>query len=244
MYELATSTHLKYDKTGKAPFLHGVERIINAGFKNLDFNFLDMVDTPTEFLSDDYKEWIYKCREFVEARGAKWVQAHSVCTGLQKDSEQFMKNVKRSIECCSYLGIEWTVMHHVGDPKYSAGSNLSPLDFNLKMFDEFLETAEKYKVGLAIENNTHFPFFVNGKFEESTEDLINLVDKLGSEYVGICWDVGHANINHVFRNAENLTHQSEQLKLIGNRLKATHIHDNNAAMAGRNAGIKLDGTWH
>lgn len=49
MYVLSTSTHLKYDKTGKVPFLKGVERIINAGFKNLDFSFLDMQITPTAF---------------------------------------------------------------------------------------------------------------------------------------------------------------------------------------------------
>lgn len=54
-YELATSTNLHYDKTGKVPFLKEVERIINAGFKNLDFNFLDLVDCPNRFLDDDYK---------------------------------------------------------------------------------------------------------------------------------------------------------------------------------------------
>ena len=239
MYELATSTHLKYDKTGKVPFLKGVERIINAGFKNLDYNFLDMVDYPNRFLDDDYKDWMYECREFVEAHGAKWVQAHSAVTGARKNFEKFMSMQKRSIECCSYLGIEWTVHHHIEDPEYSAHSSLSPMDFNLKMFDELLETAEKYKVGIAVENSPS-RFFADSTYEESTEDLVKLVDKLGSKYVGICWDVGHGNVHHVHKNADNITHQSEQLKLIGNRLKATHIQDNNASRAGKSAGLKVD----
>lgn len=238
-YELATSTNLRYDKTGKIPFLQGVERIINAGFKNLDFNFLDMVDYPNRFLDDDYKEWMYECKDFVQSKGAKWVQAHSVATGLKKDCNQFMKHVKRSIECCSYLGIEWTVLHHVQNPKYSVNSSLSPFDFNIRMFSEFLETAEKYRVGLAIEN-TKFPFYANSRYETTTEDLIYLVDKLDSKYVGICWDIGHANVNAVLKGAEQIANQSSQLKLIGNRLKATHVHDNNSKMAGINANIKLN----
>lgn len=227
-YELATSTNLAYDKTGKVPFLDGVERIINAGFKNLDYNFLDMIDYPNPFLSDNYKEWMYECRDFVEKRGAKWVQAHSVATGAKKDFDKFVEDQKRSIECCSYLGVEWTVHHHISNPKYTTGSSMSPLDFNLKMFDELLKIAEKYKVGIAIENNTTFPFFEGNHVEESTENLITLVDKLGSEFVGICWDVGHANINAIYKNSQHLADQSEQLRMVGDRLKATHVHDNNA----------------
>ena len=65
-YELATSVHLKYDATEKVPFLKGVGRIIDAGFRNLDFNFLDMVNGSTMFLSDGYKEWICQCKESFE----------------------------------------------------------------------------------------------------------------------------------------------------------------------------------
>ena len=109
------------------------------------------------------------------------------------------------------------------------------------MFHEFLETAEKYGVGLAIEN-TQFPFFEGNAYASSTEDLIDLVDILDSPYAGICWDIGHANLNCAFKGAEEIAEQSKQLKMIGSRLKATHVHDNNCRMAGINADIKLDNT--
>lgn len=239
-YELATSVHFKHDITGKRPFLQTVGQVIDAGFKNLDFNFLDMVGYESEFLSDNYQEWIYQCKEFAEGRGAKWVQAHAVATGAKEDYGQFKKNIKRSIECCSYLGIEWIVAHHICDPKYMVDSNLTPLDFNLKMFDELLETAEKYKVGIAIENNTSFPFFADADYKDSTENLLTLVDRLGSPYAGVCWDVGHANINCVYAGAEFIAKQSEQLKIVGKRLKATHIHDNNSGKIGMDAGLKAN----
>ena len=119
-------------------------------------------------------------------------------------------------------------------------STMKPADFNLQLFQEFLETAERHKVGIAIENNTAFPFYAGERFEAATDNLLTLVDRLNSKYVGVCWDFGHANINCVLQGAEHLAHQSEQLKQVGDRLKATHVHDNNAKMVGINAGIKMN----
>ena len=230
-YQLATSVHYKYDFTGKTPFLKGIQPVIDAGFTNLDFNFLDMVHGKTEFLSDNYQQWAYECKEFARKNHVRWVQAHAAAaevktTGKKEDFDRNMNYMKRSLECCGILEIPWAVFHHIDDPMV-AGSDLSPRDFNLKIFDELLETAQKHKVGIAIEN-THFPFFAGNAIARGTEDLIDLVDTLGSEYVGVCWDIGHANLNWLYKGAESLANQSQQLKLIGSRLKATHIHDNNA----------------
>lgn len=230
-YKLATSVHYKYDFSGKKPFLEGIQPIIDAGFKNLDFNFLDMVRGDTEFLKENYMEWIFECKEFAEKNNVHWVQAHATpvevgLNGTKENFERNMKYMKRSLECCGALGIKWAVFHHVDNPQ-AAGENMSPKDFNLKFFTELLEVAQEHKVGIAIEN-THYPFFSGNSYADGTYDLIDLVDTLGSEYAGICWDVGHANLNMFYEGAEHLANQSEQLKLIGDRLKATHIHDNNA----------------
>lgn len=225
-YELATSTHWRYDFTEQTPFLDNVERIINAGFKNLDFNFLDMINENCMFRKEGYLDWIYECKEFVESRGAKWVQAHAVAPETIGFNDICIDHIHRSIKSCSILGIPWIVMHHNFSPK-QWGSSLSPMEFNLEFFSQFLDTAEKYGIGIAIENNTSWPFFENDKNGDATNHLIELVDKLGGDHIGICWDVGHSNVASVMEGAEHIAHQSEQLKIIGNRLKATHIHDNN-----------------
>jgi len=36
--------------------------------------------------------------------------------------------------------------------------------------------------------------------------------------VGVCWDFGHANLNH--------PHQGDCIRALGSRIKAVHIHDN------------------
>lgn len=230
-YELATSVHYKYDFSGKTPFLKGIQPVIDAGFKNLDFNFLDMVHGKTEFLSNGYADWAYECKLFADKNNVRWVQAHAAAaevktTGRKEDFDRNMSYMKRSLECCGIMGIPWAVFHHISNPKI-AGSDMTPRDFNLRIFDELLELAEKYKVGIAIEN-THFPFFAGNHFSESMNDLVDLVDTLGSEYVGICLDVGHAHLNMFYEDAMHLANQSEIIRLFGNRLKATHIHDNNS----------------
>ena len=242
-YELATSVNLTYDFTCKQPFLTGVERIINAGFTNLDYNFLDMMSGSERFWDDDYKEWMYECKEFVEKKGARWVQAHSMCLGYQKGYEAYVKSIMRSIECCAYLGIDWTVCHIVTNPDRVFNDNTPSTEFNYRMFSELLEVAEKYDVGIAVENSTDFPLFSDHGVNTSTEQLIEFVDSFKSDHVGICWDIGHANINALLKGYEHVaTSQSTELKKVGNRLKATHVHDNNAKKAGINAGFKINGT--
>lgn len=240
-YELATSVNLNY---GKQPFLEGVEKIINAGFTNLDYNFLDMTSPNDRLWQDDYKRWIYECREFAEKRGAKWVQAHAVCTGaVELSRDEYINKIKRSVECCAYLGVEWTVCHTLWHPMYFFNDPTPATEFNRRMFSEILETAEKYNVGLAVENSTSFPLFEDHGVNTSTEQLIEFVDSFKSDHIGICWDIGHANINAVFEGYEHVAErQSEEFKKIGNRLKATHVHDNKAKTAGLKAGIKLNGT--
>ena len=50
------------------------------------------------------------------------------------------------------------------------------------------------------------------------EELIELCDSIKSDNVGICWDFGHAHTAKF--------DQVYALKQVGDRLKATHVHDN------------------
>ena len=230
-YQLATSVHFRYNEVaaGKVNFFENLDRILRAGFTNLDFNFLDMIHPDAPFLQEDYRDWIYRCRDHIHARHARWVQAHSLFIRPRDDFEYAKKMVKRSLECCATLGIPWTVMHHIWDPSWIFGTHEDPAELNYRIFSELLETAAQYKVGIAIEN-TAFPFYEGQEFHRSLESLLTLVDRLNSPYAGVCWDVGHGNINSVFPDCKEIAVQSNSLKAIGSRLKATHIHDNNAKM--------------
>ena len=50
------------------------------------------------------------------------------------------------------------------------------------------------------------------------EDVLQVIDRIGSPLVGACVDTGHANING--------TDVPEMIRLYGDKLKALHIQDN------------------
>jgi sugar phosphate isomerase/epimerase len=79
--------------------------------------------------------------------------------------------------------------------------------------DQILKLTQQHKVGLAIENSS------SGHAMPDAEALIRLLDRYPDQAVGVCWDTGHANINRPFK-------QSDELRKLGQRLKALHVADN------------------
>ena len=87
---------------------------------------------------------------------------------------------------------------------------------NQEMLKRHLETAEKYGVGIAVEN-IFAPFF-----SSVVEDHIELIESMKSPLVGACWDFGHANLQVSERG------QVEDFKMIVDKIKILHVDDNHA----------------
>ena len=109
-YPVSTSIHLTRDPSYKVPLDHQIKRIIDAGFRYLDFNFLDHYYTPeSPFTGDKWASWIDIARETAEKRGAKFNQAHAPFpTGVADPikSKMIFEDVVRSMRNASYLGIK------------------------------------------------------------------------------------------------------------------------------------------
>lgn len=239
-YELATSLHFRYDRSCKIPLSHEIERLSFCGFKNLDFNFLDMcINKNSDFLKQNYLDWIKECKKVGDICGVKFVQAHAPCESVYDvhNYDLLVELCIKAIKGCSILGIPWMVYHPIVDCRERFNSSDDLFDFNIKFFNRLLPYAKEYNVGIAIEDIA--PFIADRSISNLTDDLINLIDTLDSPYVGACWDVGHANICAVVKGAEHIARQSEQIIKLGERLKCTHIHDNNAQRAA-SLGFKMD----
>lgn len=239
-YELATSLHWRYDSTEKRPITQGIERLKKCGFTNLDFPFLNMCLNPQHhFLQDNYLDWIKETKDFADSVGCRFVQAHAPCESVADphDYQLLTSLCIKAIKSCAVLGVPWMVFHPVKPQAF--GVDADPMAFNLKFFREMLPYAEKYQVGLAVEDT--LPFLPGHQAKNMTDDMIALVDTLDSPYMGIGWDFGHAHLANIIEGAEEIAHQSVQLKKIGHRLKCTHVHDNNAKRAanGNGRGFKL-----
>ena len=77
------------------PLNEAITRHAKAGFKFLDFNFLDwQEEASSPFLSDAWEEWILSAGETAEELGVCFNQAHAPvpCLRFGKELEELLSN--------------------------------------------------------------------------------------------------------------------------------------------------------
>ncbi len=204
-----------------------LKRYKAVGFHCLDAIFCSAGTEGSPLRESNWKSWVQSIADAAQEAGIVFVQSHvpfynfyTMPNGTPADMEEI---VDRSIISASILGAPWTVAH----PATALGH---PMPFikskaiNLEYFTRRLEVCEKYGVGLAIENMADFDGGGRNRWYcAHVEELCDLIDTLSQNgaKVGACWDFGHANLMYA--------DQSECLKMLGNRLKVTHVHDNSGA---------------
>ena len=234
-YSVSTSIHL----FGTGISLNEtIKRHAEAGFKFLDFNFLDwqdMEDSP--LLNDGFEAWIDSAGEMAARRGARFNQAHAPVPvrPFLKDREGLVAAIRRSIRACHKLGIPQMVYHSLSRP-WELGLSGTWHEANRDFFCSLMDDAAKYGVGICIENVWPVTKLMIDHPLWQTDELVAFVDSLGdSDLVGICWDTGHGNLtgngHNYKRNAApefaSCGNQYENITKIGKRLRALHINDNN-----------------
>lgn len=235
-YPVSTSIHLFFDHSGQVPLNDQIKRHIDAGFRYLDFNFLDWQNLKNApFVGPHWRDWIQRAGEFAHEMGATFNQAHGPvpCLDCAHDLALYRELCIRAFEGCAILGIPWMVFHNTFDPQ-QYGSSLSPMAFNIQFFRELLPYAHRYQVGIAIENQ--WPIRrLDGSAYCTVEDQIELIDAIDDPLVGACWDTGHGNLTGNGENCKSnsrpellqYSDQYQNITKLGHRLKALHINDNN-----------------
>jgi L-ribulose-5-phosphate 3-epimerase len=152
------------------------------------------------------------------------VKICSVATGLYWDynfssSDKAKVSMAKDItvkllELASYLKVD-TVLVVPGavDVFFNPASEVVPYDvvYNrcLAAMKELAPVAEKYKVSIGIEN-------VWNKFLLSPLETRNFVDEVGSDYLGVYFDVG---------NVLRTGYPEHWIRILGNRIKKVHFKD-------------------
>jgi len=88
---------------------------------------------------------------------------------------------------------------------------------SVKQLSPMVETAEKYKVVLGLENMPAFDCQTR-MYSIIPEEHCYLVDSFKSEYVKAVWDFGHAHLRDF--------PQEKAIEQLGSRIAGTHIHNN------------------
>lgn len=196
-------------------------RCYGAGFRVLDFNFFDQERPGGPMNLNNWRTWLYGIRTLADQLGIEFSQTHpnffNMFDKTDPDWEWNQEKVRRGIVGSGILGAKWAVFH-VGTINGPDGKpdDRASLEANLEYLKPLVELAEENGVGLALENLGW------DSCARTAENLIELVDALKSDHVGICWDFGHANLMKL--------DQVKSLKTVGKRLKATHVADNHGEM--------------
>ncbi len=138
---------------------------------------------------------------FYECIHAPFSNVNTLWSDKNGIGQAFFEDLKETITLCGEYNIPKTVMH--------CSSKTPPptiTDLGVARFDTLVDLAVKNNVTIALENL------------RSLGNIASLLERYSNvKNVGFCWDVGH---EYCF------TKGSDYMKLFGDRICYTHIHDN------------------
>lgn len=200
----------------------------DAGFLRLDYNYTDFQERIFRMSWAEEEKMAQAIRAAADRLGATFTQMHGPVHGITfsslyhgMDMDSFLDLAQRSIRTASIIGAPWVVFHpgNRGDVYDSMEENLR---YNRELFQRLIPELEKTGVGIALENLYDRRHPRTGIIQRHgtavPEALCELVDRIDHPLVGICWDTGHGHIQGLS--------QGDSIRMIGKRLKAMHIQDN------------------
>lgn len=192
-----------------------------TGFRHLDYSFYRKNFPGSEFMGNNWVKEIAAAAKEAEKLGFDFVQAHSPGNDyFSKDKKEVIDGNIRSIEACAYLGIDRIVVHSGRSNSFFLPQDMKTYLNGIKEFYSSLFPAmEKYNVSVLAEN--YIPADKGVCNLAGSRELNELLDICSHPLLGICWDVGHANLIN--------PRQYGDILAFGSRLKAVHIQDNMGA---------------
>lgn len=212
----------------KIPHAEVVRRCADAGFEVMDINLCGLHRGPGPFRGEGWKKAAEELRNEAEKCGVSFRQSHlpyrsmSMACDVElfktaEGAEKYRELSLRAIEITHILGGEWAVIHPMNDREAVVGDNEAHIKYNLRILDREIELCHKLNVGLAFENI--FDQHHLRRFGMRALELKQLIDYCSDPLIQACWDVGHGNIT--------MEHQAAGIRVLGEHIKALHIHDNN-----------------
>lgn len=192
-----------------------MKHIYDAGFRYADYNFGCDSANRTGVYSDGYKKHFKEVREASRDIGIKLVQAHApMGKPFLDEGKQLIADTLRCIEACAEWGIPNLVVHS----GYAEGLTVKEnFERNKQFFTPLLKEAEKYDVNILVENFNKM-HRENVYWIDNASDLLGLIEYIDHPLFHAVWDAGHANLQEMPQN--------EELRLLGNHVRALHIQDN------------------
>lgn len=173
---------------------------------------------------ENYLDEAKRVREYSDSIGLLINQSHARFDFTRTSVEEFKRDMIKTAEVSSILGVENIVIH--ADTYYDKrGIQDAKAVCNLiyDIYAPMVELAKKNGVNIACENlfdDYRAPNNLHCRFCSRFDELMMMVERFNSDNVGVCWDFGHGRV--AFGDDYSL----EYLEKVGEKLIATHVHDN------------------
>ena len=194
----------------------------NCGFDNIDFGLTSASPEENLILRTRYTDEAKKFREYCERLGARIIQTHARYDFNRVGKDEFISEMIKTVEVSKILGADNVVVH--ADTYYDKEFRFEYNEVLNTIYDIYapmVEAAKKHGVKIAMETlfEDRAPKGKRARFTSYVNELDDIVSKFGDPIVGICWDFGHARVSHG-------DEQFEEMRKVGDKIIATHVHDN------------------
>ena len=206
-----------------------------SGIQGIDFNF-DIYLTGDKIKSGEFTplynsslqemyEFFRPIKESAEKFGIAVVQAHAPFQAYvdERDdiNERCYDALEKTYAMTAYLGAKYIVVHPI-NVAYTKGREYEE-NVNIEYYKRMIPAAKKYGVVVLLENmfssiSRVVSEAVCSDFYQAVRMIDTLNEYAGCELFGFCYDVGHATL--LGKN------QRASVNVLGRRIKALHIHDN------------------
>lgn len=196
----------------------------SGNLRNLTYEGTCIFEKPLDEVKAYYEEELNAIRK----HDLTITQAHApfpaYVPGHPEVLEYSIKIYKRCIEFCDYAGCKNLIVHGISLPYSDVNNTPEDIDaLNMRLYESLIPTLLQHNVTVCLENlfTSDNGLIVEGTCADAHEavryiDTLN--EKAGREVFGFCLDFGHLQI--LGKNPRTY------IPILGKRIKALHIHDN------------------
>ena len=194
-----------------------LREVAAAGFRCIDLSMYN--NEAAAYMHENWRENIRRLKDEADQLGVTFVQAHAPAfetletLSPTEDPVEKTRQTVRCIEICGELGIPMTVVH-AGVKRNTPQEETFRL--NKEFYTKLLPVMEKTGVMVLVENvgiaDNNGRFYMN-----SAQRLVEFVEYFDHPLMGVCWDIGHANV---------FGKQHDEIVKLGKHLRAIHYNDN------------------
>jgi len=199
-------------------------RFADSGWRNLEVS-AEHGKVATQ--AENWRERLGNLRELCGENGITLWQMHAplelnVADPDHQKRERDINTAMRWVEFAHELRLPHLVIHPGGRQRAQSDEDKAEIfALNVDAFERLAAVAGRFGVKFCIENMQERPNQDNWRLGARISDINELIDTVGSDSLGICFDSSHANVTGL--------DMSRAIHECGDRLLATHISDNDGS---------------